>query len=61
MLVNIPFATQLHCRLQVNQAKHGIAAYYDIWPPNVSVGKGCSMQILQGEQYTSDGCLELWQ
>ena len=41
MLSNIPFATQLHCRLQVNQAKHGVAAFYDIWPPNVNVGKGC--------------------
>ena len=59
MLSYTPLASQDHCCLQVNQAKYLIAAFYDIWPPDISVGKFCSMQVSQGKQYTSDGCLEL--
>ena len=60
MLSGIPFATQLHCHLKVHQAKCVVAAFDDVWPPNVSVGKACNMQ-LQGKQYASDGCLKLCQ
>jgi len=59
MLSNVPLGSQPHCRLQVDQAKRIIAAFYYVWPPNVGVGKVSSMEIFQGKKYASDGCLQL--
>ena len=56
MPTDIPLAAQSHCHFQVCQARCIVAA---VITSSVSVGKLCRVKIFEGQQYASDGGLEL--